>query len=472
MMQNFKTFENWLLEADDEKKKTDPHEVLTACLCLLGKKKIDTITNLSQDEMDKLLQTLAKIASTDKLVGKNDKEVAAILNSSAKYEALCQAISAAKAVLDKWKWPLNYVLLTGRSWHSDVQRFAGIENLNKFGIDSYGMKDFNSSDIILCDKSSIKGEAESPSKFHCLGVSLKKKGNQKSAADPTMLNRSVFDALVGDQSTPIQKKIASDIDEAFGNFYRKVLADNADKLATDDVAEFLLHPVNKEGKPTKVNKKYQPFLSQKEPVKALKKWLASTLKSLKQDEWKDMLGATGVMCTHESRERVRDIVNKALGSNQSAFKALLDIMQKQSGVLANALMAIIYKGDLKTLIKYNFDFGLCIGRGGVKKSKNGLVGEVGQAEYETIAAISKALSNLQAEKLKPDIVLSKKQKDLSKLGDDEHVAAKLFLDLKAGTHTIANLEVRYKGSYTSSPQVFATMSQEFKDYVDTGKWKE
>ena len=126
--------------------------------------------------MDSLIQQLQRIAVSGKLIGKNDSELKS-MTASIRYEALCQAISAAKEIMEQWKHPLNYVLLTGRSWHSDVSRFAGIENLNKFGIDSYGMKDFNSSDIILCDKSSIKEEKEAPSKFHCLGVSLKKKGN-------------------------------------------------------------------------------------------------------------------------------------------------------------------------------------------------------------------------------------------------------------------------------------------------------
>lgn len=464
-----KTFEQYLFEDKEDAKAGDPHEIFTACLCLLGKQKLNAISDLSQESMDSLIQQLQRIAVSGKLIGKNDSELKSMM-ASIRYEALCQAISAAKEIMEQWKHPLNYVLLTGRSWHSDVSRFAGIENLKKFGIDSYGMKDFNSSDIILCDKSSIKEEGEAPSKFHCLGVSLKKKGNQKSAADPTMLNRSVVDALVGDQSTPLQQKIAKDIDSAFSAFYTKVLSDNAEKLVTDDLVAYLLHPIGKDGKTKKVNSKYKPFLDQKSPEKELKKWLTRTLKSLKQDEWKEMLGATGIMCTHESRERARDIINTALGGNSSAFKDLLKIMQKQSSVLANALMAIIYKGDLKTLIKYNFDFGLCIGRGGVKKTKNGLVGEVGQAEYETIEAISKALSHLQAENLKPDIALSKKQKDFESLGDNEHVAAKLFLDLKAGQYVIANLEIRYKGSYTSSPQVFAVMSPEFKKYVSTGKW--
>jgi hypothetical protein len=43
--------------------------------------------------------------------------------------------------------------------------------------------------------------------------------------------------------------------------------------------------------------------------------------------------------------------------------------------------------------------------------------------------------------------------------------AKVFLILKKGKITILNLELRYKGGFTSQPQFQATLTNEFKDIL-------
>ena len=49
---------------------------------------------------------------------------------------------------------------------------------------------------------------------------------------------------------------------------------------------------------------------------------------------------------------------------------------------------------------------------------------------------------------------------------DEGGAAKILFDLKKGNIPIMNMELRYKGGFTSQPQFFGTMSKQFKEILE------
>ena len=66
------------------------------------------------------------------------------------------------------------VYLTGANWH---------EKITKFSVSQAGWKDFNSSDLVI-----------STGQYSYFGVSLKKKGTE-SGGDPTLINRSIKEAL-------------------------------------------------------------------------------------------------------------------------------------------------------------------------------------------------------------------------------------------------------------------------------------
>ena len=54
-----------------------------------------------------------------------------------------------------------------------------------------------------------------------------------------------------------------------------------------------------------------------------------------------------------------------------------------------------------------------------------------------------------------------------KVPDDEtDDAAKVFYDLSKNNVVILNLEIRYKGSFTPQPQFQATLSNDFKDFLN------
>ena len=58
------------------------------------------------------------------------------------------------------------------------------------------------------------------------------------------------------------------------------------------------------------------------------------------------------------------------------------------------------------------------------------------------------------------------RKDTSDDNMDEGGAAKIYFDLKKGKIVIMNMELRYKGGFTSQPQFFGTMSKDFKKILE------
>ena len=166
----------------------DPHELMTAALCLFPKK--HNITN--SDEMDKLIELVR--GQLKKVRGYKQSQVDSLLGS---YPNLAQAVSAANIIIDAGYGGADMVYLTGQSWDDDVKQFK---------MSKYGMQDFNSSDFII-----KKGN-----KF--LGVSLKKK-KRTTEEDPTLINKS-FTKLLNE---PKLKKLKQAVEDDAGRFYVHVI---------------------------------------------------------------------------------------------------------------------------------------------------------------------------------------------------------------------------------------------------------
>ena len=165
---------NKIVNEEESSSNTDSHEIMTACLCMMPLNKInkviDSISGTKYAEnMPKVLAELSKIAYSRKIISASDKEKESIMTFKNKELALVQACSAAREILERSKFgKVDHVILTGKKWVPEISMFSGIRNLEEFfKINSYGMKDFNSSDIVLV------GKAGNKTKF--LGVSLKKK---------------------------------------------------------------------------------------------------------------------------------------------------------------------------------------------------------------------------------------------------------------------------------------------------------
>ena len=354
----------------------DPHELMTAALCLLPKK--SNITN--SDEMDALVETIR--GSLNKVSGYKKGQVDSLVGN---YDNLAMAVSAANAIHDAGYGNADKVYLTGQAWDADVKQFQ---------VTKYGMKDFNSSDFIV-----KKGK-------NFLGVSLKKK-KRTTQTDPTLINKSFTTLLDGGAEF---KKLRSTIDEQSGEFYVKVIkmAQKKKILSPEMMADL------KKSKPTKKN-------------------------------WKQYI------------QRIpNDLVNAALKGKQSLFKDVADTVTSNSDLIANQLVQLIFKADLKDLQAVNFDFALVTGIGDYGPSK-GVV--VNKADYKDIHSVASALDTLFGNG-RPNMRLTPGVKQAF---DRNATAANLKFDLRIGKTTIANITLRYKGNFRAAPNFLAEMTDEFKN---------
>lgn len=266
------------------------------------------------------------------------------------------------------------------------------EDVKQFKISKHGMNDFNSSDFII-----KKGN-----KF--LGVSLKKK-KRLTEEDPTLINKS-FSTLFTDKKFD---RIMKQLDQKAGEFYVKVIKTAARKKVLD-----------------------------KEMMDDLKKD-RPTVKN-----WKQYI------------QRVpNNLINAELKTSRSLFKDMAKIIMGQKDLIANQLVQLIFKADLKDLQKVNFDFALVTGIGDYGPSK-GVVVEKG--EYKDINTVTTKLDDLFSTG-KVDLRFTP---GAAQAFDKGAGAAVLKFDLIIGKTPLCNIVLRYKGNFRAAPSFLATMTPEFK----------
>ena len=352
----------------------DPHELMTATLCLKSSK--SKITN--SDEMDKLVEEV-KLG----LGGVKGYKQGQVDSLKGNYSNLCQAVSAANAIIDAGYGGADKVYLTGQAWDDDVKQFQ---------MTKYGMKDFNSSDFII-----KKGKS-------FVGISLKKK-KRINETDPTLINKA-FTGLLADKKFD---KLRAQIEKDAGDFYVHVInvAAKLKVLSPDLMADL------KKDKPTNKN-------------------------------WKQYI------------QRIpNEIINRVLKGKRTLFKVMADTISKNSDLIANQLVQLIFKSDLMELKKVNFDFALVTGIGDYGPSK-GVVVEKG--EYKDIDTSTTKLNDLFKQG-KPKIILTPGEKQAY---DQGATAANLKLSLLIGKIAIADITLRYKGDFRSAPNFNAVPTPEFK----------
>lgn len=352
----------------------DPHELMTAALCLMSSKQ--KITN--SDEMDSLVEKVK--LGLGGIKGYKQGQVDALVGN---YSNLCQAVSAANSIIDAGYGGADKVYLTGQAWDNDVKQFQ---------MTKYGMKDFNSSDFII-----KKGK-------NFVGISLKKK-KRINETDPTLINKA-FTGLLSDKKFD---KLRAQIEQDAGNFYVHVIkvATRLKVLSPDLMADL------KKDRPTNKN-------------------------------WKQYI------------QRIpNDIINRVLKGKRTLFKVMADTISKNSDLIANQLVQLIFKSDLIELKKVNFDFALVTGIGDYGPSK-GVVVEKG--EYKDIETSTTKLNDLFKQG-KPKIILTPGAKQAF---DPGATAANLKLSLLVGKIAIADITLRYKGDFRSAPNFNAVPTPEFK----------
>jgi len=163
----------------------DPNEAMVCCLLAMNKFNIPN----DDDDLDDIITNALEYK--DMVIGANPN----IFNFfEMNYVNLIQAISATIAIKQKITSKIENIYLTGGKFPADI----------KFLAKSYlGMKDYNSSDIILKCKDKY------------IGISLKKQKTENDS--PTLLNKSI--ATFFDSDTKLQDKLTN----ASNDFFNKVV---------------------------------------------------------------------------------------------------------------------------------------------------------------------------------------------------------------------------------------------------------
>jgi len=266
------------------------------------------------------------------------------------------------------------------------------DDVKKFQITKYGMQDFNSSDFII-----KKG-----SKY--MGVSLKKK-IRLSEADPTLINKSFSTLFQGKEFQSLMETL----DKSAGMFYLRVIA----RAKKDGVLDPATEKLMKKTRPSTKN-------------------------------WKLFI-----------QQIPNEIINAELKKSRSLFGKMGKIISQNKELIANQLVQLIFKADLKELQSVDFDFSLVTGIGDYGARK-GVVVE--KAEYKNIDTVSEKIENL-ASKGGASIDYTPGEVQAFQPGA---TAAMLKLDLSLGGTVLANIVLRYKGNFRSAPSFTAFMSDEFK----------
>ena len=354
--------------------KTDPNELLTAglsCMTLPRTIPSDIV------ELDALVDQVKK--NIPRIVKDYDKKEFDAIDGD--YSNFCQAFSAAVGFQKYCGGIGQKAYVTGRVWNKDIEKFKR---------NAYGMKDFNSSDIVI-----KKG-----SQFY--GVSLKKK-DRGTSADPTLLNKSVSNLFTSQEIV---------------NRYNSTLQD------------FMINKVIK-------NAEAQALV----PSGSQRK--ANADRNSRRPTWKQLVSGLP-----------NKFFNDQLKGRDSIFGRIGDMFEKEQDTIAQKIMQLVLKTDLKELTNFNFNFVLITGVG--RYLKSGPVVE--KADVIPVDTVSIKVAEL-LKKEKPKIKVDRQ----SFTGG----AAVLGMQLSIGKMPAIDIAMRYKGSgtWTSQPSVTAFLTQKFKSFL-------
>jgi hypothetical protein len=395
-------------------KRSDPHELMTACLILeMNKVNVSQLNNKKDEKhdeeikkiVDKLATTASKVQGSAGLDGfylDRNKEDPDVVN-------LAKAISVSNYIIDEiGSGKVQTVWQTGTKWAQEVK---------KFNVGPKTIKNYNSSDIIV--KFNINKAT------HYWGLSLKKRGISGGTPDvePTLLNKP----LMGNRGF-IEKKLKTmqggpaaikKIEDAKLKFFRGAI----------------------KGKVKQNQYKSKPI--DKMPIKEVLK-AVDTLFTERNDK-SSMLRGQGEYSQNPNIyfKAIDEVFMKNFNNNKEFFEEFMDL---------------IFKIKLDSYITdTNFHFSLITGTGDYK---NGKVMEVQSPLEKEGRLTSEIFKKLFGAPHKDSFKII--QQDNKKHAFEQGAtAAKLFYTMMIGKKNpiaIVDLEVRYKGALTSEPQFQVFMS--------------
>lgn len=426
-------------------------------------------------------------AINSKVAERSDKK-AEDKNKKAVYSDLAAGISAVlQTRSDLGVGIPDAVFVTGNQWPDEVKDFK---------ITAYGMKDYNSSDVILKYGTTY------------YGISLKKKAFE-SAAAPTLINTAFGSFFQGTEFTALRNRIM----QAKKKFFAKVIYD----ACTDETpsSPFYVPEANngRGGTILECNKTYQTkatkaLKSEKYSIRGMRLQSDGTLNirdaekilDIKVDIWrkndkgeweiktgvkllqlKDPTALTRISpeFPKEFQTRFRDYINKSLyaknGKISELWQTFTNIMNDDRPVvggksikqsLVDGLFSRILKIDLYDRLdkikRNDFKFYLVTGAGRALKPRGSDVYEP-KVEKGDTKGLTSILANL-AELCPDNCQKSIEYKTASETA--ANVGLTLFVTPKGSRNKVPILDIglRYSGNFFAYPQFRGTMTKEFINY--------
>ena len=417
----------------------DPHEIMTAALILhYGRRGRRSVPTNAYNNLRNASRVLLALKSTARQIDTTEGDFAEKVEAfDNNFEPYAQAISAANGFLTNLDTGSRVVKVygTGRRW-ADILRPYKIDDHLLFG-----KKDYNSSDLIV-------EVSKSQGKKCFVGISLKKKGTGLSAADPTVINKTVvgtdglFKSLVKQGYADVYPRLKNVYKQRSQFFYNVIEASlNSTNSNTRDHARRVLG-VDGTEVPT--------YLS------GLRRRI-STVRS------------QGAFILAEAQKLGQTNMTNALqgdypegGVENIYFRAFDEIFMdtRAHRPLVIALLNIIFKTDLQGFLgirgvpKDEFKFTLLTGKGAFSGGNISISTADELQETFTTSILTQKMSNPKT--------AYRVTRTPGKLQAFEGGPAKLFYTIYLSQLPLADIEIRYKGSIRSEPQFFAVITPKFK----------
>lgn len=396
------------------------------------------------------------------------------------------------------KEPISKIYLTGGTWHSDISQFR---------LSRGGMKDFNSSDMVI-----RTGDKQ------FFGVSLKKKPTAASSTDPTMINRSIDDAIrqvngsvedavimegkTGQKKNiskhptyPAAQKVVEKIQRERFEFFGAIANSKKFRDAVFEHEQVVVPPLSKVGSLEllcryRFDKKNAPKhtdsylgLGSEAKRKALAKkstWYRGGKEKFKNKKPKfsekpliDMKGASSGTLP------IRSMVNAEVARMEAPFfNTMMNALNKNPKIvgelceeLTDQVLKISLANDIasnKEFKKYYFGFALCTGKADI--TNKGIV-RIGNGTTYELKSIICALSRWFGKGSDPqkDYYVKFQPKAGASASIKFWMMKKVLHSPKKDDKKILEMELRYKGTgFAAAMQVQAYMHDDFKHLVTQG----
>ena len=408
------------------------------------------------------------------------------------------AVLATRSAINQTGSP-SAIYLTGNVWNTAVQ---------KFKIEAFGMKDYNSSDVILQYGNTY------------YGISLKKKPYESSSSPP--LINSSFGTFLEEQDS--LRLLLRKVDDARLKFFAKIIWDACQDNTPN--SPFWVQELNdgqggtilecratqtvKSTKDLKTEKftiqgiRLQPdgTLSRQDAEKILnvkvnvwkpKTSKPSTGKFYKEDQWKmetgvplinikdtKNLGTISTTFPGEFRMKFREYVNRKLSARggeisqlwQEFDKILMDESPAETGansrsikrILADNLLTRTLKlhmySELKKFDAPNFEFFLVEGVGRASKvrgTEDTYKASIGASVIKPLKSIIATMADLCSS----DCAIEIKRVEASEAAAKVEYVLSITPSGSRKKIKVLHIDLRYGGDFKSYPRFHATMTQEF-----------